>query len=307
MKPVDWMRRWRSRTRNFFRYVFPRAAFGVLVSTENYLRGRSRMALFRLAARGRFGIRSDPRAGQYRRDGCFSVDAGFDRAALERIREAYLRVIHGSELTYTHGDVVPGRGDYQKLVACPQWTLPGIEDLLTDPIRRGIEAYYGSHFRVHRVGGWRIVHIPPDVDDGKFYASVWHVDNIPVSQLKLFINLSDVTDRDGPFHCVSIGRTEELIRMGFRDRYNYGLPDHVLEDGSHVVRAIGPMGSAVFCNTTLCLHRAGIPDFGRVRDILQFTFEPARAPLRPGWIDHLDVIPVEIDKYRRSGRAIPGR
>ena len=53
-----------------------------------------------------------------------------------------------------------------------------------------------------------------------------------------------------------------------------------------IARLVGPPGTAMFANTELCLHRAGIPQPGHVRDIMEFTFLPAREPLSSDWWAH---------------------
>ena len=71
--------------------------------------------------------------------------------------------------------------------------------------------------------------------------------------------------------------------MGFKGRHDYGLPIEVVEDPKHVVKLVGPPGTAVLCNPQLCLHRADIPAKGQIRDIIEFRFRPSNKPLDENW------------------------
>jgi len=77
--------------------------------------------------------------------------------------------------------------------------------------------------------------------------------------------------------------------MGFRNRHRYNLSKDVLEDPNHVVKAIGPTGTAMLCNTELCLHRAEIPEEGHFRDIIQFQFGSSKKPLVDNWIEKIEI------------------
>jgi hypothetical protein len=61
-----------------------------------------------------------------------------------------------------------------------------------------------------------------------------------------------------------------------------------------VVKFTGDAGSAILANTEHCFHRAGFPDEGNIRDIIQFQFTPARDPLSDNWTN--DVLPKPLEK-----------
>jgi hypothetical protein len=71
------------------------------------------------------------------------------------------------------------------------------------------------------------------------------------------------------------------MKLNFGHREDYGVPMAVMEDPKHVVKFIGPPGSAIFANTTTCLHKAGNPQ--ATRDMIQFLFRSSKEPLSKNW------------------------
>ena len=136
-----------------------------------------------------------------------------------------------------------------------------------------------------QVVAYRNYAVPAGIAEGEIYSSNWHCDARRPSLLKLMLNISDVTDQDGPFHVVSRQRTRTLLTMGFKNRHDYGLPDDVMEDPQHVVKLVGPSGTGMLCCTYRCLHRAGIPAPGRHRDLLRMVFVPSARPLADDWVN----------------------
>lgn len=169
--------------------------------------------------------------------------------------------------------------------------IPELGGLINKKITTLLEDYYGSHFAVKVVSCWRNYNIKEDYIKGtkkEFFSSRWHCDRLSVEKAKLFVNLTDVTEKDGPLHLQPRPRTKELIKMGFGSREDYKLSQDILEDPKHVIKAVGPKGSAIFANTSFCFHRAGIPEPGHYRDIVEFVFVPSSEPLAENWIEHID-------------------
>jgi hypothetical protein len=84
------------------------------------------------------------------------------------------------------------------------------------------------------------------------------------------------------------------MKMNFGHREDYQIPMEILEDPKHVVKFTGQAGSAIFANTTTCLHRAGNPQ--NTRDILQFMFKSSDKPLPKDWVkDVLHVGPDAVE------------
>lgn len=163
--------------------------------------------------------------------------------------------------------------------------IPEIAQLITDDVRANIEGYYGSYFKILRIIVWRNLHIPKEYADHEALSNFWHFDQCTTALFNMFVTISDVTEQDGPFHTQPRQRSDELVKMGYKNRYDYGLPLNELEDKKYVVKHTGPSGKVMYASTPTCLHRAGIPEEGHYRDMLTFQFMPSNEPLPENWAD----------------------
>ena len=175
----------------------------------------------------------------------------------------------------------------QRTLMKPLSLIPEIAELLTEEVLQPIEACYRSHLRLASVTYWRNYHLPSAVSEEREvgYSHYWHNDEQPIDCVKLFVAMSDVGDQDGPMHVIPKRATRRLMKW----RFNRKKIRHLESFNRDSFRILGPRGSTVLCNTTLCLHRAGIPASGRQRDMLQFLFRshhirklhPADLPVSP--------------------------
>lgn len=184
--------------------------------------------------------------------------------------------------------------------------IPEVKELINPKISSIIENIYGEYFEIVNILCWRNYHVPPDIAKGKeLYSQRWHIDQFPPQTLlKLFVNISNVTEEDGPFHIHSLDRTKQLIKGGYnpytsRQNYCSSLYDWLDKDS---IKAIGEPGTAMLCNTTTCLHRASIPSMGHYRDIIQFQIVPASTPLSSDWIQNLSPHPTEIHNLSKMSK-----
>ena len=227
------------------------------------------------------GINSDdPTIQKFRTNGFLSLGVKYDKSLMEIIREKYKKMIEDDNSSFGTGS---HEGKFfKRQIIDPQFSIPEVELILTEEMINIIKQYYGGNFHVVRVDAWRTYHIPKELQDNDLISNRWHCDNRKTDRLKLFVNLSDVTENDGPLHLQSIPRTKELIKQNFKNRLDYGVSNEVMEDPKHVVKCTGTLGSAFFANTTTCLHRAGNPQ--STRDILQFLFRSSKEPMDADWI-----------------------
>jgi hypothetical protein len=92
-----------------------------------------------------------------------------------------------------------------------------------------------------------------------------------------------VTAEGGAFRLHSVPNTRRIMRSGYLGQgWAKGPARAMLDDPALVVPFDVPAGIGAFCNTTRCLHRAGIPPEGTTRGMVQFTFVPADAPRPAG-------------------------
>jgi hypothetical protein len=150
--------------------------------------------------------------------------------------------------------------------------VPEVLQLLTPTMLGAVRDYYGSNFRLLNVSAWRNWHLQAMPNSEEAYSNNWHTDGRRIDMLKVFVTASDVTEADGPTHALSREWTREIVKRGFDNRRNYGLPVETIENPKHLVKLTGPAGTALLCNTNLCFHRAGVVGEGRQRDIIEFRF-----------------------------------
>ena len=120
--------------------------------------------------------------------------------------------------------------------------------LISDPVLDVVSAYCGS---VPRLSTARLWWSPPN--ESMVRSQVYHVDPEDDRQLKLFLNVFDVDDEQGPFTLVPAQQSQELLaRANGRQRH---FDDAVLEAaGAEPVTLTGPTGSGAFVDTSRCLH-----------------------------------------------------
>ena len=272
----------RQRAEHFLSEEAGRVVFGNLLGFENNRIARSRL---RTARRQAGPIPDVSGAAELRRDGC-AFYGGIDRDKLETVRREYFAAIEDPTLADSTGRSArrlagPGEPVYRVILKDVAKALPSVLDLIDADLMRFLTSYYQANFRLHSMEAWRIFYVPEDVLAAKDspYSLRWHVDHHPPDTMKLFIALDDIGPGDGPLHFVTRQRSGELIRAGYRNRHSYGGAAAMLE--GQVTRLAGPAGTAAFCNPTTNLHRAGIPEPGHRRDMLQFRFEAAAEPFDP--------------------------
>lgn len=236
----------------------------------------------------------DPRVKQLTDTGILPLGTPYDKELISTLQSKYNKMIEDdrySFIKFQHEGKV-----YSRMLYMAFKNFREVGELLTDDIKNLIKGRYQSNFQVTHVMCWRNYHAPAEMLGGKeIFSNRWHCDHSNTAIEKLFVNLSDVTEDDGPFHIMSRSRTKEIIKMGFGDRKNYQLDKNILEDPKYITKATGPAGSALLCNTELCFHRADIPVEGHSRDLIQFKFVPSKEPLHDDWLDRIEGNNREID------------
>lgn len=159
--------------------------------------------------------------------------------------------------------------------------MPEVLELLNENCMKILYDYYRCHFFPSYVSIYRT----RSLDSSKSYetyAHRWHLDKSPSDLCKLFICLSDITDKNGPFHFFSKTYTEFLLKKGYKSRDNYeSLPIiYYLNNTSEINKLTGKPSTSCLVNTTACIHRAGIPEKNCERTVCVFTFKSSNRPFR---------------------------
>lgn len=233
-------------------------------------------------------IQSRSEGRECKKQGFFEFGQQYDEELINTITEKYENLLDEEEHTVPRQNNDPGNGEVYARQIKQQSLLehvPEIKELLTDRIKETIRGYYAAHFQIRGVYAYRTHHIPEEIlTDTEVYNDHWHADGRTTDHLKLFVCLSDVSEQDGPLHILSRSDTAEIASaMPNFERYRDGTPGGHIDEISDPVTLTGPAGTAMLGNTQLCLHRAGVPDPGHHRDLLQIYIAPASEPLPVNW------------------------
>ena len=102
------------------------------------------------------------------------------------------------------------------------------------------------------------------------YSNNYHVDYYIMNYFKMFINLQDVDETQGPMNLYSKKNSKKFVTANnYKDRSNYNLKN---EKELGVIKNTGSKGDLFICSTPQCLHRASSPEIGKKRDMLFLTF-----------------------------------
>jgi len=225
---------------------------------------------------------------QLQESGFTHLGSPFEPSLIMKIKKKYETLIDDNNYSFVRSCDMDGRV-YSRMINEAYKIFPEVINLITPDIKKMVRGYYQSNFQILHVELWRTYHIPREINMKKeMYGSYWHCDGANTAITTMFVNMSDVTDKDGPLHFQSIKRTKELIKMGYKTRRNYNLPLDIIEDLKHVLKHKGSTGSAVWVNTQFCLHRAGIPEPNRHRDMMQIRFIPSKDLLYDDWPNHCE-------------------
>ena len=102
------------------------------------------------------------------------------------------------------------------------------------------------------------------------YSNNYHVDYYIMNYFKMFINLQDVDETQGPMNLYSKKNSKKFINSNkYKNRSNYELKN---EKELGVIKNTGSIGDLFICSTPQCLHRASSPEIGKKRDMLFLSF-----------------------------------
>ena len=243
---------------------------------SNHVEGAWEIFRARLAAKERIERRGDPAVESLRTHGYADLGVFYEPALIERIRTAYRAAVDDPELTRDR------RTQWARQLVKPASAVPESIALFDDRMRSLVERYYGGPFKIYKFQLRSNFHAPGDVtSEAEVYNNYWHVDDRPTSVLKLFINLTEVTDADGPFEALALDETRRLVKSG-RFAQRSATLAHETRPGARV-KLVGKPGHTMFATTARVLHHACLVAPGGRRDIATFAFRPARRPLADDW------------------------
>ncbi len=142
-----------------------------------------------------------------------------------------------------------------------------INDYYADEIS-DLKKYYNSNLfltsvQIHRNN------IFNDEKNSEPFANYYHFDVYLKNQFKMFINLHPVDTNRGPLVVMNKANTKKFISKNkYYDR-KYINNDNL--EKNFISYTHSEKGAAVFCGTSECLHRAGVPK-QNFRDMITLTF-----------------------------------
>lgn len=106
------------------------------------------------------------------------------------------------------------------------------------------------------------------------YSNFYHTDGYVYNMFKLFINLQDVSENQGPMHLVMKEKAKKFIKnKKYYSRESYlRTEDSDKEVEDCIYRNTGKIGDVLMCSTTELIHKAGDVGKGQKRDILFLDF-----------------------------------
>jgi len=233
----------------------------------------------------------DPSIKELKEKGFLQMVSPYDQSLIQEIQNKFSEKIMNDKSSHINSQYE--NQIFMRVSYKANKNFPELSKLLTKELIRKIEDWYHGYFKVKYLTFWRNYHVPSDLISKDLISNNWHCDYDKPDIFRMFVYLSDVDKDCGPFHIQSHKRTKELMKMGYGTRIDYKISLEKLEDPNHVVKCMGPAGSITLCNNSLCLHRAGIPEVSKQRDIVQFFFVPSRKPLPENWLDYVEDDPQE--------------
>jgi len=111
----------------------------------------------------------------------------------------------------------------------------------------------------------------PSVKKSETYSNFFHTDGYVYNMFKIFVNLQDVKDQNGPLILVKKNKAKEFLKKyQFKDRYNYNF--NSTENNDFFFKNTGKKGEMLLANTTELIHRAGDLLENNFRDMLFLHF-----------------------------------
>jgi hypothetical protein len=88
------------------------------------------------------------------------------------------------------------------------------------------------------------------------YSNHFHQDSYLMTYSKIFINLMDINEKDGPLEIIPRENRSSFIKsFNYKDRRNYNL----YGDKSLIVKNVGKLGDCCLFSSPQIFHRAGVP------------------------------------------------
>lgn len=123
----------------------------------------------------------------------------------------------------------------------------------------------------------------------------WHFDKVDSKQLKIFVNVRDVSSDNGPTTFVNASKSEKLLQLDKMHYFGRVSDDTANQfyDQNDLITSAGPVGACLAVDTCRCVHFGGRVTKGD-RLILVIQFLPHNCHIE----STAQLLPLEPDRYR---------
>lgn len=127
-----------------------------------------------------------------------------------------------------------------------------------------LSKYYKSNVAINNVQIFRIKNENNlEIQNKEVYSNYFHQDAYLFTYIKIFVNLMDISETEGPLEIVSINNSSKFIKkFKYKDRNKYKYVEDPI-----VYKNTGKVGDCFLFSSAQCFHKAGIPN--KHRDIMQ--------------------------------------
>ena len=180
-----------------------------------------------------------------------------------------------------------------------------IKDIINVKIKKEIqelETYFNSKIVPAMIHLRRNTYYKKIDASHEHYSDNFHNDAYVLTHFKIFFNLMNVNESNGPMHIVSKANTKKFFKkIKYKDRSNY---KQNFFDTDLLYSNIGKKCETLIFDPTQCLHRATIPSEGNYRDYLTITFVclPKNKPITDKLINNTNVYKYEKNSLLRFAK-----
>ena len=129
--------------------------------------------------------------------------------------------------------------------------------------------YYRSDIFVTNVAIWKNFSFKKIDGSSDHFSESYHNDAYLKTYFKIFINIEDVGEENGPLHIIPRDLSKKFSKIvKFKGRGMY--EGESIE--KMVYKNIGKKNESTFFNSSMCIHRAGIPMPNKTRSMLAIVF-----------------------------------
>lgn len=142
-----------------------------------------------------------------------------------------------------------------------------LHDLIKNLIK-----YYNQRIFLTNVMIKRNLPIKSDNTDKEYYNNFFHNDRYTYNMFKIFINLEDIKDTQGPFTFIKKTLNKDIVKLTKSHRLNINEIKDLDKIETKFIKNIGSKGDTLMCNTTEVIHRASEVNENNKRDMLFLEF-----------------------------------